>query len=97
MFYGLYLGVHSIAKIEHGQQLLNSDKKARIIFYEDNDQQTEKGSNAFYYDYFVSGTSGQTPAPKFISVSLPLLLKHPPGNRSCYHPLFSRPPPAFLL
>jgi hypothetical protein len=98
MFYGLYLGVHSIMKFELGS---DEDNKlaAKTILKDHAETAPGAEDNTFYYDHFFGDdNSASDPLIHQFAGGTILLIPHEdPVHRSCYHPLFSRPPPAASL
>lgn len=98
MFYGLYVGVHSIMKLELGSDT-DEDLAAKMIFRDHDNTQTSAASKTFYYDQFTEeDNTGSEPLIHRIAGGTIMPKPHEdPVRRSFYHPLFSRPPPAISL
>ncbi len=98
MFYGLYIGVHSIMKFESGSDE-DTALAAKTIFKDHSDTQPGAASNNYHYDQFFGECSTcSDPVIHRFSGGTSLLITHEdPVLRSYYHPLFSRPPPVASL
>jgi|GEM_PF-1421385 len=98
MFYGLYVGVHSIMKLEQDSDT-DEDLAAHMIFSDHDDTCQGNSSNTFYYDQFTAEHS-ESSDPVVHRIALGTVMPTPhedPVRRSHYHPLFSRPPPVISL
>lgn len=97
MFYGLYVGVHSIMKLEQGSDT-DKDLAANTIFTDHDDIQ-QGNSKTFYYDQFTA-ENNDSADPVIHRIAAGTIMPKPhedPVRRSYYHPLFSRPPPVISL
>jgi hypothetical protein len=98
MFYGLYVGVHSIMKLEQDSDT-DEDLAANMIFSDHDDTRQGNVSNTYYYDQFTAENNDcSDPEVHRIAGGTVMPIPHEdPVRRSYYHPLFSRPPPLFSL
>lgn len=99
MFYGLYVGVHSIMKVESDSGIDETKLAVKTIFKDASDPQTGEASTNFYYDqFFGEETSSSDPVfHQFSGRTIRIIPHEDPVFQSYYHPLFSRPPPAVSL
>jgi hypothetical protein len=98
MCYGLYVGVHSIVKLEQDGDD-DGEPAANMIFSDCEDNQQDAAGKTFYYDqYIAEHTTGSDPLIHRSPEEKILTKPHEdPVIRSCYLPLFSRPPPGISL
>lgn len=99
MFYGLYVGVHSIIKIELGSDIDDKELAAKTIFTDHDDTRPGATGKTCFYDEFIAANDSASD-PRIQQIAGGTMLPKPhedPGGRSYYHPLFSRPPPAISL
>lgn len=100
MFYGLYVGVHSIVKLESdGAAIDDAEIVAKTIFKGDNEARQDTAGKTCYYVQFMSAHD-EAQDPHISQTAGQAMLPKPhedQAGRSCYHPLFSRPPPEISL
>lgn len=98
MCYGLYVGVHSIAKLEQDGDD-DADLAVNMIFNDSEDSQQVAAGKNFYYDQFAEEhTPGSDPVNHRSACRKILPKPHEdPVMRWHYQPLFSRPPPEISL
>ncbi len=98
MFYGLYIGVHSIMKFESGSDE-DTALAAKTIFKDNSDAQPDADSKNFHYDQFIGECiTCSDPVIHRFAGGTSLLIPHKDTVfRSYFHPLFSRPPPVASL
>ena len=93
MFYGAYLGVHSIVKME---RLADDNEKltAKIIHHSPKQNKIADEGKTFYYGVSEQVHRQSQESPD-VGAELSLVTSsNAPPVRSCYYdPLFSRPPP----
>jgi len=95
MFYGAYVGVHSIVKIEQQSAGEDTAHKGKVIFSDLAGADSVKDDpRNFHYDNFDTGTTPET----IRSIQDPILIVLPyyigPFPRSeTFAQLYSRPPP----
>jgi hypothetical protein len=94
MFYGAYVGVHSIIKAELQADPGEFKITAKEISKKDvNSRESHK--NTFYYDTFAEGTSESTSQKPMVSIAETFYVDREltvPRSRYCTT-LFCRPPP----
>lgn len=94
MFYGAYVGVHSIIKAELQADPDECKIAAKLISKEDaNSRETNK--NTFYYDTFAEGTFESASKKPMVSTAETFYVDREltvPRSRYCTT-LFCRPPP----
>lgn len=99
MFYGLYVGVHSIVKIELGSDIDDKEIAAKTINRDQNPSKPEVDRKTCHYDQFIADHDSASD-PLILQIATGTLVPKPhedPVRRTHYHPLFSRPPPAISL
>ncbi len=96
MFYGAYVGVHSIMKMEEDTGLEDDAQKSEEVFHETFAvEDGVDGRGNFHYDqYFLTTESTEPRSEHCLTVSDPPFLPDPIYRSPWYAPIFSRPPPA---
>lgn len=95
MFYGAYVGVHSIMKFEQDAGSEDDERKSEEVFREAfvADDVSDDQENFHYDDYFTGTESTECRSEHSLTVSDPPFLPDPMHRSPGYAPLFSRPPP----
>ena len=95
MFYGAYVGVHSIIKAELQADPGESKIAAKQISKDDAGSRQETQKNTFYYDSFTEGTYASDSKKPLVSTAQTIYVDREltvPRSRYCTT-LFCRPPP----
>jgi len=99
MFYGLYIGVHSIMKIESASETDGKELAAKTIFRDHDSIKTETAGKTCYYVQFIAAhdAAADPHIQSFVAAGMLPKPHEDPVHRPYYHPLFSRPPPVLSL
>ena len=86
-------------KLESGDASDDANIAGKTIFKgDDAAQQDAAGKTCYYHQFLAVHDDTKDPdIPQIIAGTLLPKAHEDPVGRSCYHPLFSRPPPAISL
>jgi hypothetical protein len=95
MFYGAYVGIHSIVRAELGAEIDESKLASKQIQKEDSNNKPDPAKTAYYYDIGLEKEESSPKYQQFTVIQIVYIGQEPAVPRSWRsNSLFSRPPPA---